>query len=97
MAGTLLGALRFEPIREHIQGKPERQWYDHLTLALTDPLGTANSMLESLLGLQTEVRVHVHGLAPAPPVPFSESTAVSLERPQKQYYRFYGIGIALVA
>jgi hypothetical protein len=94
IAGTLLGALLFEPIREHIQGKPERQWYDHLTLAVTDPLGTANSMLESLLGIRTEVGVHIHGLAPALPAPFSEPTAGSLDRPQKQYYQFYGISIA---
>jgi hypothetical protein len=86
--------LLFEPIREHIQGKPERQWYDHLTLAVTDPLGTANSMLESLLGIRTEVGVHIHGLAPALPAPFSEPTAGSLDRPQKQYYQFYGISIA---
>jgi hypothetical protein len=44
----------------------------------------------------TEVRVHVHGLAPAPHAPFSESTAGSLDWPQEQPYRFYGIGIAFV-
>jgi Domain of unknown function (DUF3943) len=96
MAGTLLGALLFEPIREHIQGKPERQWYDHLTLALTDPLGTAYSMFGRLLGIQTEIRIHVHAPTRAPPAPFSEPTAGSLNRPQEKHYRFYGIGIAFV-
>jgi hypothetical protein len=95
-AGALLGALLFEPIREHIQGKPERRWYDHLTLALTDPLGTANSMFEGLLGIQTEIRVHAHAPARASHAPFSESTAGSLNRPQEHLYRFYGIGIAFV-
>jgi Domain of unknown function (DUF3943) len=94
IAGTLLGALLFEPIREHIQGKPERRWYDHVALALTDPLGTANSMFESLLGIQTEVQVRVHAPALAPHAPFSEFTSGSLNRPQERYYRFYGIGIA---
>jgi hypothetical protein len=31
MAGALLGVLLFEPIREHMRGKPERQWYDRVT------------------------------------------------------------------
>jgi hypothetical protein len=56
VAGALLGVLLFEPIRERILGKPERQWYDHLTLTLTDPLGTANSMFERLLGIEADLR-----------------------------------------
>jgi hypothetical protein len=96
VAGALLGALLFEPIRERIRGKPERRWYDHLTLALTDPLGTANNMFGGLLGIQTETRVYIHGPAFATLAPFSEPTAGSLNRPQKHYYRFSGIGIAFV-
>ena len=94
VAGALLGALLFEPIRERIRGKPERRWYDHLTMALTDPLGTANNLFGGLLGIQIETRVYIHGPAFAPLGPFSEPTAGSLNRPQKHYYRFSGIGIA---
>jgi hypothetical protein len=96
MAGALLGALLFEPIREHIQGKPERQWYDHVTLALTDPLGTANSMFERLLGIQTEVWVRVQAPALAPHAPLNGHTDGPLNRPQGQHYRFYGVGVAFV-
>ena len=59
VGGALLGALLFEPLRERIKGKPERQWYDHLTLTLTDPLGAANGLLERVLGIQTELRIQV--------------------------------------
>ena len=55
MAGALLGVLLFEPIRGHIQGKPERRWYDHLTLTVTDPLGAANSLFERWLGIEADV------------------------------------------
>ena len=57
VGGLLLGALLFEPIREYIQGKPQLRWYDHLTLAVTDPLGTANSLLERSLGIEPDIRV----------------------------------------
>jgi hypothetical protein len=93
MAGALLVALLFEPIREHIRGKPERQWHDHVTKALPDPQGTASSMFERLLSVRTEVRVRVH--APAP-TPLSGPVVGPLDRPHGQHYRFYGIGIAFV-
>ena len=57
MGGLLLGALLFEPIRERILRKPELRWYDHIPLALTDPMGVSNSIFERLWGIQTDIRV----------------------------------------
>jgi hypothetical protein len=56
----------------------------------------SNRLIEQLGWLQAEIRVqwHVPALASSPP--FNEPTARSLDRPQKQYHRFYGIGIAFV-
>ena len=96
MAGTLLGALLFEPIREHIQGKPERRWYDHLTLTVTDPLGAANSLFERWLGIEADVQVQLRAPALAPHAPFGEPTARSLNRPQEQHRWSPGIGIEFV-
>jgi hypothetical protein len=96
VGGLLLGALLFEPIRNHIQGKPQRQWYDHLTLAVTDPLGTANSMLERSLGMDADIRVQFRPLTLAPHALFNEPTVTSLNRPQVQYRLALGIGIEFV-
>jgi hypothetical protein len=96
VGGLLLGALLFEPIRKHIQGKPQRQWYDHLTLAVTDPLGTANNMLERSLGIEADIRVQFRPLTLAPHAPFNEPTARSLNRPQEQHRWSPGIGIEFV-
>jgi hypothetical protein len=96
VGGLLLGALLFEPIREHIRRKPALQWYDHVTLALTDPLGVSNNLVERLGGRQAEIRVQWYVPALALLAPFTELTTGSLDRPQKQYYRFSGIGIAFV-
>jgi uncharacterized protein DUF3943 len=94
--GLLLGALLFEPIRKHIQGKPQRQWYDHVTLAVTDPLGTANSMLERSWGIDADIRVQFRPLTLAPHASFNEPTARSLNRPQEQHRLSLGIGIEFV-
>jgi Domain of unknown function (DUF3943) len=96
VGGLLLGALVFEPIREHIQGKPELYWYDHLTLTLTDPLGAANNLFERLWGIETDMRVQFHFPTPAPFAPFDELTARSLNRPQAQHLHSPGIGIEFV-
>jgi hypothetical protein len=96
VGGLLLGALVFEPIRKRIQGKPEQQWYDHLTLAVTDPLGTANSMLERSLGAEADIRVRFRPLTLAPHAPFNEPTARSFDRPQERSRQFLGIGIEFV-
>jgi hypothetical protein len=96
VAGALLGALLFEPIRERIQGKPELQWYDQLTLTLTDPLGAANSLFERLLGMQTDIRVQFHPPALAPYGQVNEDPARSLNRPQEHDRRSPVIGIEFV-
>jgi len=57
IGGTLLGAFVFEPVRESIKAKEELKWYDHLTLFVTDPLGAVNSVLERVLGMESDVRV----------------------------------------
>jgi Domain of unknown function (DUF3943) len=83
VAGALLGALVFEPLRERIKRKPTRQWYDHLALVLTDPLGTASGLLERALGIKAEVRVQFRPPALAPyesvnarPVPRSQGASI---------------------
>jgi Domain of unknown function (DUF3943) len=96
VGGLLLGALLFEPIRKHIQGKPQRRWYDHLTLAVTDPLGTANSLLERSLGIDADIRVQFRPTTLAPHTSFNEPTAGSLNRPQEQHRQSLGIAIEFV-
>jgi hypothetical protein len=96
VGGLLLGALLFEPIREYIQGKPQLRWYDHLTLAATDPLGTANSLLERSLGIEADIRVQFRPLTLAPYASFNEPSARSLNRPQEQHRWSPGIGIEFV-
>ncbi len=96
VAGMLVGALLFEPIRGRIQGKPELQWYDHLTLTATDPLGAANSLFNRWLGIEADVQVQLRAPAFAPHVPFDEPTARSLNRPQEQHRWSPGIGIEIV-
>jgi hypothetical protein len=96
VGGLLLGALLFEPIRRHIQAKPQRQWYDHLTLAVTDPLGTANSLLERSLGIEADIRVQFRPPTLAPYATFNEPTARALNRPQELHRQSLGIGIEFV-
>jgi hypothetical protein len=96
VGGLLVGALLFEPIREYILRKPELRWYDHIPLALTDPLGVSNSIFERLLGIQTDIRVQVRLPTSAPHMRFDEPTARSLNRPLEQHRQAPGIGIEFV-
>jgi hypothetical protein len=96
VGGLLLGALLFDPIREHIRRKSARHWYDHVTLALTDPLGVSNRLMERFWGLQTEIWVQFHVPALAPSALFHEPTARSLNRPQARRRQSQGIGIEVV-
>ena len=96
VGGLLLGALLFEPIRERILRKPELRWYDHIPLALTDPLGVSNSIFERLWGIQTDIRVQLRLPTPAPYMHFDEPTARSLNRPLEQHRQSPGIGIEFV-
>jgi Domain of unknown function (DUF3943) len=96
VGGLLLGALLFEPLREHIQRKAELYWYDHVTLALTDPLEVSNRLVERLGGRQTEIQVQWYVPALATSAPFTEPTARSLNRPQERRRQAQGIGIEFV-
>ena len=96
VGGLLLGALLFEPIRERILRKPELRWYDHIPLALTDPLGVSNSIFERLWGIQTDIRVQLRLPTTAPYMPFNEPTARFLNRPLEQHRQSPGIGIEFV-
>jgi hypothetical protein len=96
VGGLLLGAFLFEPIRERIRRKSELNWYDHVTLALTDPLGVSNSLIERLWGIQTEIRVQFYVPTLASSAPFNEPTARSLNRPQELRRQSHGIGIEFV-
>jgi hypothetical protein len=58
VGGALLG-FAWEPLRNWIKRKPERQWYDHLGLFVTDPIGSLNGVFERLLGIKSDVRVDV--------------------------------------
>ena len=96
IGGLLIGALLFEPIRERILRKPELRWYDHIPLALTDPLGVSNSLFERLWGIQTDIRVQLRLPTSAPYMHFDEPTARSLNRPLEQHRQSPGIGIEFV-
>jgi Domain of unknown function (DUF3943) len=96
VGGLLLGALLFDPLREHIRRKAALHWYDHVTLALTDPLGVSNRLMERLWGLQTNIRVQFHVPVPASSAPFHEPTARSLNRPQERRRQSHGIGVEFV-
>jgi hypothetical protein len=92
VGGLLLGALLFEPIREHIRRKPALTWYDHVALALTDPLGVSNRLVERLGGPQADSLVRLYVPALAPSAPFNELTS----RPPERRRQSHGIGIEFV-
>jgi uncharacterized protein DUF3943 len=60
VAGALLGAFVFEPIRMHLKSKTDRRWYEDAALFVTDPLGALNGALERLLGIKSELHVSPH-------------------------------------
>ena len=64
VAGALIGAFVFEPIRRRILSKPDLEWYDHVGLVLTDPLGALNYVVERMFGIKSTIRV----MAPTPGV-----------------------------
>ena len=59
VGGALLGGFVFEPIRSWVRNKRELQWYDHVILIATDPIGALNYVAESLLGIKSDIRVSV--------------------------------------
>jgi hypothetical protein len=96
VGGLLLGALLFEPLREHIRRKAALHWYDHVALALTDPLEVSNRLMARVGGQQTELRVQWYVPALASSAPLHEPTARSLTRPQERRRQWPGIGIEFI-
>jgi hypothetical protein len=96
VGGILLGMFIFEPLRESIKGKPERQWYDHLLLTLTDPIGAANSILERVLGIKAEMRVQFRPPALAPPEPLNAYPARTLTRQEANPHQSHGVSIEFI-
>ena len=88
--------MLFEPIREHIRLKAAPNWYDHVALALTDPLGVSNRLMERFGGQHTELRVQWYVPALASSALFHEPTARSLNRLQGRRRQSHGIGIEFV-
>ena len=59
IAGALVGAFVFEPIRQRIKTKPDLAWYDHVGLVVTDPIGALNRVFEGLFGIKSDIRVNL--------------------------------------
>jgi hypothetical protein len=57
VAGSLLGAFIFEPLRESIKRKQELSWYDHAVLLLTDPVGILSLGVEKIFGIKSTIMV----------------------------------------
>jgi hypothetical protein len=57
VAGSLLGALIFEPWRESIKRKQDLSWYDHTVLLLTDPVGILSLGFEKVFGIKSTIMV----------------------------------------
>lgn len=57
VAGSLLGAFVFEPLRESIKHKQELRWYDEAILVVTDPIGVLSSGFERMFGIKSHIRL----------------------------------------
>ena len=57
VAGALLGAFVFEPIRARIKAKPELRWYDHSIMIATDPLGALRAGVVWVFGLKPDFQL----------------------------------------
>lgn len=58
VGGALLG-FAVEPLRNWVKRKPEPQWYGHVILIATDPIGALNYVVERLVGIKSDIRVDV--------------------------------------
>lgn len=58
VAGSLLGALVFEPWRDSIMRKQDLRWYDHAALIATDPIGVLSLGFEKLFGIKPAIAVN---------------------------------------
>jgi hypothetical protein len=59
VAGALIGALIFEPLRETIKAKPVRAWYDDVVLVATDPIGAVNGVFEWMFGVTPNLQLQM--------------------------------------
>jgi len=57
VAGSLVGAFLFEPLRAVIKRKQSLRWYDHAALILTDPIGFLSLGFEKIFGIQSTIMV----------------------------------------
>jgi hypothetical protein len=57
VAGSLVGALLFEPWRAAIKRKQELRWYDHAALVITDPIGVLSLGVEKMFGIKSTIMV----------------------------------------
>lgn len=57
VAGSLLGAYLFEPLRESIKRKVESRWYYDAMMVITDPVGVLSTRVERLTGRKSSVRI----------------------------------------
>jgi hypothetical protein len=93
VVGSLIGAFVFEPIRDRIKLKPELQWYDHVGLVLTDPLGAVNRVFEGLFGIKSDIRVRLR----PPTLPDADQrTARSPKRQEEPDDRTRGVNVQFV-
>jgi hypothetical protein len=83
VAGALIGAFIFEPLRERIKAKAERAWYDDVILVATDPIGAANSVVEWALGVTPNLQLQMR-----PP------RAIPTARPQMTGVPAHGVSFA---
>ena len=58
VAGSLLGAYLFEPLRDSIKGKKDPTWQYKTLMVLTDPVGVLSSGIEKITGRKSAVRVN---------------------------------------
>ena len=95
VGGFLVGKYIFEPIRDKIKAKPELKWYDHAGLILTDPLGALNSVFERLLGIESDIRVHLHSPDLGRQMSADLSQGRSLKWQEAKFSRAQGVHLQL--
>lgn len=57
IAGSVLGAYVFEPVRDSIKRKQETRWYDDTIMVITDPIGVLSSAVERVTGRKPTVKL----------------------------------------
>lgn len=75
VAGSLLGAFVFEPVRESIKRKQVLRWYHDAVLIVTDPVGVLSSAVEKLFGIKSTVRLQYSAPQLQKPSPGSATEA----------------------